>query len=71
MQNKEIKNEIIGTKIYLFFKDKPERWRSMKYINLGNANNQISLKQYLQDWESNLPMELKHVAKTISGWFGY
>lgn len=65
------KNEVIGTKIYLFFKENPHRWRSIRYINIGNINNQISLQQYLQDWENNLPTELKHVAKIIASWFKF
>lgn len=65
------KNEIIGTRIYLFFKENPYRWQSIRYINIGNINNQISLQQYLQDWENNLPTDLKHVAKTIASWFKF
>ncbi len=65
------KNEVIGTKIYAFFEQKPDRWQSMRYINIGNANEQITLQQYLQDWRDNLPADLKYVAETISGWFGY
>lgn len=65
------KNEVVGTKIYSYFEQNPQRWRAMNYINVGNSNNQITLQQYLQDWENNLPADLKYVAVTISAWFGY
>jgi hypothetical protein len=65
------KNELVGTKIYAFFNASPDRWRSVRYLNIGNANKQISLEQYLNDWRTSLPDDLKYVAKTISGWFGY
>ena len=65
------KNEVIGTKIYFFFKEKPERWRAMHYLNLWSPKGEITLRQYLMLWEMNLPDDLKHVAKMISAWFGY
>lgn len=65
------KNEVIGTKIYSLFEQDPDRWRSISYINIGNINNDITLQQYLQDWENNLPVDLKYIAKTITSWFGY
>ena len=65
------KNEVLGTKIYQFFEESPDRWRAVRYINMSNVNGQITLKQYLTDWQTHLPDDLKYVAETISGWFGY
>lgn len=63
------KNEVVGTKIYQFFEESPDRWRAVRYLNIANANSQISLEQYLNDWRDQLPEDLKYVAETISGWF--
>ena len=65
------KNEVLGTKIYQFFEESPDRWRAVRYINMSNVNGQITLKQYLTDWQTHLPDDLKYVAETISDWFGY
>jgi len=29
------------------------------------------LGTYLDEWNNNLPDDLKYVAETISGWFGF
>jgi hypothetical protein len=65
------KIEVVGTEIYMFFAESPDRWRSVKYLNLGNSGGNISLEAYLDEWNNNLPDDLKYVAETISGWFGF
>ena len=65
------KNELIGTNIYFFFKENPDRWRAINYINRWSPTSETTLQQYLMIWEMNLPDDLKHVAKTIAKWFGY
>ena len=65
------KNEIIGTQIFYFLNAKPERWKATRYLNIGNFSEEPSLEQYLTEWENELPDDLKHVAVTISSWFGY
>ena len=64
------KNEIVGTKIFYYFLESPDRWRSIRYLNLTRAPD-LSLQQYLGVWYKDLPKALKHVAIEIAGWFGY
>ncbi|MCK5829785.1 MAG: hypothetical protein KAH20_05740 [Methylococcales bacterium] len=65
------KNRIIANEIFLFFSESPDRWRSVKYLNLGNSGGDISLEAFLEEWKNNSPDDLKYVAETISGWFGF
>lgn len=65
------KNEVIGTQLFYFLNEKPERWKALRYLNIGNFNGSTSLQQYLDEWEAALPSDLKYVAVTISSWFGY
>jgi hypothetical protein len=65
------KVEVVGTKIYFFFKENPDRWRSMNYLNRWTPKSDTTLQQHLMIWEMNLPDDLKHVARTITSWFGY
>ncbi len=65
------KNEVIGNKIYKYFAASPDRWRSVRYLNLGITNKNITLEEYLNKWKASLPTDLKYVAATVSGWFGY
>lgn len=65
------KNEIVGTKVFYFLNESPERWRALKYMNIGDFNGDITLKEYLQEWETALPGDLKYVAVTISSWFEF
>ena len=65
------KNEVVGTQLFFFLNAEPERWRAVKYLNIGNFSGNPSLKQYLAEWQSELPSDLKYVAVTVSSWFGY
>lgn len=65
------KNEVVGTRIYHYFNESPDRWRSLKYLSIGDFDEGDSLEKYLNEWEKQLPEDLKYVAITISSWFGF
>jgi len=52
--NREL-NNYIAVKLLPLFEESPESWQSLRYLNLGNPEENLSLKEYLEGWHQRVP----------------
>ncbi len=62
---------VVANRVFTFFNESPDRWESIKYLNIGDIGADIPLEEYLEVWKTQLPSDKKYIAETISSWFGY
>ncbi len=49
------KNEVIANLLLPLFEADPERWDTLRYLNLGPAQARARLERYLADWYASAP----------------
>lgn len=62
-------NNIVANQLYNIFQSEPNSWSSIKAINLGADQTDISLDQFLLDWQTNANLEQKRVVAKIRALF--
>ena len=63
------KNEVVANLLLPLFRDDPQDWAALSYLNLDSADARNSLQQYLHRWYRNAPLEHKHFVAGILAMF--
>lgn len=58
-------NEEVATHLYEVFSKNPQHWEALNYINLGDDNQDKTLKRYLDDWQSHAPSRLHQPIEAV------
>lgn len=58
-------NNIVANQLYALFESEPNSWNSIKAINLGVDQTNISFDQFLNDWQNNSSIEQKRTVAKI------
>lgn len=53
------KNEVIANLLLPLFQENPQNWEALNYLNLDPADARNSLREYLQHWYKNAPVQHK------------
>lgn len=62
-------NGYIASKLLPLFEKTPASWQALRYINLGPATENKSLKTYLSGWHNRVPAEHKPFVKSVAAQF--
>ena len=63
------KNEVVANLLLPLFRDEPQDWAALSYLNLDPSDARNSLRHYLLRWYSNAPLEHKHFVAGILAMF--
>ena len=66
--NREL-NNFIAVKLLPLFEDSPESWHSLRYLNLGNPEENLSLEEYLEGWHQRVPERHREFILRVSKLF--
>ncbi len=66
--NREL-NNFIAVQLLPLFEDSPESWHSLRYLNLGNPEENLSLKEYLEGWYQRVPERHREFILRVSKLF--
>jgi hypothetical protein len=66
--NREL-NTYIAVKLLPLFEAKPAAWQSLRYLNLGPAEENLSFKAYLTGWHGRVPEQHKPFVRQIAAEF--
>lgn len=58
-------NELVANHLLGIFRENPESWEAINYLNLGDDRQDKSLEKYLHDWEHNAPADLRQPIRQI------
>jgi hypothetical protein len=64
------RNTIIAIQLLPVFESEPQGWEAVTFLNRGSLNVNASLAQYLGDWRSECPPELRPFVIRLAGVFG-
>ena len=59
------KNEVVANLLLPLFRDDPQDWAALRYLNLDAADARNSLRDYLVRWYRNAPLEHKRFVAGI------
>lgn len=62
-------NKIIACQLYPLFKESPEQWRAVWYLNDGHLSKDADFEQYLKVWLESTPEEHKDFIRKIAQTF--
>ena len=63
--NREL-NNFIAVKLLKHFEDTPAGWQAVRYLNLGEPNENKSFKTYLSGWYRRVPEKHRNFVTTIA-----
>ena len=63
------KNEVVANLLLPLFRDEPQDWAALSYLNLDPADARNNLRHYLLRWYRNAPLEHKHFVAGILAMF--
>ncbi len=63
------KNEVVANLLLPLFRDDPQDWAALRYLNLYAADARNSLRDYLVRWYRNAPLEHKRFVAGILAMF--
>ncbi len=63
------KNEVVANLLLPLFRDDPQDWAALRYLNLDAADARNSLRDYLVRWYRNAPLEHKRFVAGILAMF--
>lgn len=63
------KNEVVANLLLPLFRDDPQDWAALGYLNLDPADARNNLRNFLLRWYTNAPLEHKHFVAGILAMF--
>lgn len=67
--NREL-NRTIAIKLYDYFYNQPELWKTIQYLKEVENSNDLSFAEYFNEWKEKLPKELHELFLIIETMFG-
>jgi hypothetical protein len=62
-------NTIIASQLFPIFMSQPNHWKTIHYLKYVKVTNEMTLKDFLQEWQQLVPEYLKNLVDEISSAF--
>ena len=63
------KNEVVAKLLLPLFQDNPQNWEALHYLNLDPTDARNTLRDYLNNWYANAPVEHKQFVRDVLALF--